>query len=229
MEQILRFLQTYEIWIYVLLGFIAVIYIRKLVGAWHEWRSTVFGMEREATQKRFSSALAITGLLGIMILAQFMLVTFIVPNFPRGGILPTATIDLLATPTTGLPDETIVVTQVGGATAAATVSSVADGCVPGQLEWTGPVAGDEIQGAIELKGTVNVANLGFYKFEFNQMGSDTWVTIAAGNQPKVDEALGGIWNTGQLIPGDYQLRLIVTDNQGQMLPACSIQVRIISP
>jgi hypothetical protein len=227
MEQFLRFLQTYEIWIYILLGFIVVIYIRKLASAWHEWRSTVFGLERETTQRKFSSALTISGLLIIMILAQFMLVTFVVPNYPSGGVLPTATIDLLASPTPALSNETPVLTQVGGAL---TPTSVAvDGCIPGQVEWTDPVAGKEIQGSIELKGTVNIANLGFYKFEFNQMGSDTWVTIAAGNESKVDAPLGGLWNTSQLIPGDYLLRLVVTDSQGQNLPACVIQVRIIAP
>jgi hypothetical protein len=227
MEQFLRFLQTYEVRIYVLLGFIAVIYIRKLVSALHEWRSTVFGLERETTQRKFSSALTISGLLIIMILAQFMLVTFVVPNFPSGGILPTATIDLLASPTPGLSNETPVITQIGGALTPTAVA--AQGCVPGQIEWTDPTAGAEIQGAIELKGTVNLANLGFYKFEFNQMGSDTWVTIAAGNEAKVDAPLGGLWNTSQLIPGDYLLRLVVTDSQGQSLPECVIQVRIISP
>ena len=36
----------------------------------------------------------------------------------------------------------------------------------------------------------------------------------------------GQWDTGTLAPGDYQLRLVVSDNQGQALPACVITVRV---
>jgi hypothetical protein len=37
----------------------------------------------------------------------------------------------------------------------------------------------------------------------------------------------GQWDTTSVPPGDYQLRLVVTDNQGQALPACVISVRVL--
>jgi hypothetical protein len=105
----------------------------------------------------------------------------------------------------------------------------AEGCIPGVVEWTSPKSGGQVSGVVTLKGTVNVANLGFYKYEYSQGSSGNWITIAAGNQKRTDSELGGAWNTGQLIPGDYKLRLVVADNQNQTLPACVIAIRIISP
>jgi hypothetical protein len=91
---------------------------------------------------------------------------------------------------------------------------------------TSPQAGDEIKGTIELIGTVNIPNFGFYKYEVARMGSDTWATISANRDPVIDGLIGR-WNTTALTPGDYQLRLVVTDNQGKMLPACVVPVRVV--
>ncbi|MCJ7624006.1 MAG: hypothetical protein MUO76_10925, partial [Anaerolineaceae bacterium] len=77
MEDLLQFLQTYELWIYGVLGAVALLYIRKLILAWHEWRTAVFGLEREGALRRFSSALTIVGLLGIILLAQFFVISFV--------------------------------------------------------------------------------------------------------------------------------------------------------
>jgi hypothetical protein len=104
-----------------------------------------------------------------------------------------------------------------------------DGCIPGEIEWTDPQPGDEVKGPVELKGTIAVANLGFYKYEYSQAGSDTWTTIAAGDAPVQDGPLGGNWNTEQLLPGDYRLRLVVSDNANNTLPACGIRVRVVGP
>jgi hypothetical protein len=149
-------------------------------------------------------------------------------------MIPTPTLDLLATPTvtleaknssTLMPASALAGTQT---TTTPTPGKVVDGCIKGQLEWTFPKGGDEINGTIELKGIVNVANLGFYKYEYSQPGSSAWITIAAGDKPKNDEPLGGVWNTSQLVPGDYLLRLVVSDNKNQVLPACQISVQIVA-
>jgi hypothetical protein len=106
--------------------------------------------------------------------------------------------------------------------------SGSNGCVAGTLEWTYPKNDGQLKGTETLKGTIQVPNLGFYKYEYSSAGSDNWVTIAAGNQKVTDKELG-TWDTSQLVPGDYRLRLVVADNKNQALPACIISVRIISP
>ncbi len=237
MEAILQFLKQYEIWIYVLLGAVGVIYLRKLLLAWQEWRNSTFGIERDIAQRRFASALTMVVLVSLMGLAELVLVSFITPALPLAA-LATPTVDLLATPTVTLAPQATVdlaatteITPAVGVEVASTqvVEERLDGCIPGVIEWTYPTEGEQISGAVELKGTVVLPNLGFYKYEYSSPGSGVWTTIAAGNEIKVDQPLGGLWNTEQLTPGDYQLRLVVSDNANQALTPCGISVQVILP
>lgn len=228
MDELLHFLEIYEFWIYLLLGAVGGIYLRKLFLAWQEWRTAIFGLERESALRRISRTMTVVILLGLIILAEFALVSFVVPGYPRENLLATPTLDLLATPTFALETAALYSeTQVGVIETLAIGSS--EGCIPGEIEWTHPGPGEELSGLVELKGTVNLLNLGFFKYEYSLSGSDNWVTIAAGSQEKIDELLGGVWNTAQLVPGDYLLRLVVTDNQNKLLTPCVIPVRVISP
>ena len=231
MEVILPYLKNYEVWIYCLLGLIALVYLQKLIVAWKDWQGTVFGLEQEVAQRRFSTALTILLLLVAFVLLEFLIVSFVAPSYPQNLALPTATLDLLATPTI------TIVARVDATTAAVTqevTSSLTvqppqqEGCIPGQIEWLAPKPGQEIRQTIELKGTVNVPNLGFYKYQYSKPEEDVWTDIAAGNQPKLDGQIG-FWNTSQLVPGDYLLRLVVLDNQNQPFPACVIPVRVMQP
>lgn len=226
MIAVLEFLTTYEAVIFVFLGIAGLVAIRRLFMTIKEWRSAIYGLEKEAAQRRFGSALTLIILLMILALAEFSMVTFVAPAFPNATLLLTPTMDLLASPTT-----TLNPLQIASAAPAGIPTSIngGEGCIPGQLDWSYPANGDEISGLVELKGTVNVVNLGFFKYEFSQPGSDAWITIAAGNQAKIDEPLGGVWNTSQLVPGDYLLRLVVSDNQNILMTPCTISVRIIAP
>ncbi|HVP20476.1 MAG TPA: hypothetical protein VMS73_01300 [Anaerolineaceae bacterium] len=227
-EDLLRFLETYEIWIYLLLGIIFLLYLRKVLDSWHEWRASLFGIEREIAQRGFSFNLTILILVLFLGMAQFILISFVAPDMPRVDILPTPTIDLLATPVTTLAVTLAPATTPTSVSLPTLVVTGANGCVAGTLEWTYPKNGGQLKGSEMLKGTIQVPNLGFYKYEYSSAGSDNWVTIAAGNQKVTDHDLG-TWDTSQLVPGDYRLRLVVADNKNQALPACIITVRILSP
>jgi hypothetical protein len=228
MKAALLFLETNEIWIYVLLGIIALVSAGKVIQRWQEWRRAIFGLERENAQRSFSASMTVLVLVGLMFLAEFSLVTFVNPNLPSIHSLATPTLNLLTTPTvTTAPGQPTVTPGVLG-TLAISSSIQADGCVSGQLQWASPTEGQEIQGTIDLTGTINVTNMGFYKYEFNSSGSDQWTTIAAGDKT-VDNAKFGVWNTGQLTPGDYKLRLVAVDNANQELPPCEITVHVIAP
>jgi hypothetical protein len=229
MEAILKFLESYEFVIYILLGAVLLWYFRKLIIDWHEWRSALFGLERESALRRLSTALTFVIILSMMLAAEFLIVSFVVPVYPKTNLLVTPTVNLMITPSATIPaDRTAGVETTKIAVAASPTGVVQPGCTSGQIEWTSPKNGDEVSGSINLKGTINVNNLGFFKYEFSQPNSDSWVTIAAGNTPGIDQLLG-TWNTETLIPGDYLLRLVVNDNQNNPYPICQISIRVIAP
>jgi hypothetical protein len=226
MDELLRFLQKYEVWIYGLIGVGALVYIQRLLHSWSEYRNTYFGLERESAQRKLSAALTILVLMALLVLGEFIIVSFVVPSIPQQTTLATPTLDLLATMTATLPIELIGTPTPSDIQA--TPAPLSEGCMTGVIEWVSPRPGEEINKTIELKGTVNVPNLGFYKYEFTPVGSEDWITIAAGNIPLIN-ALIGTWNISQLVPGDYRLRLVVADNQNKFFPACVVQVRVVSP
>lgn len=234
MEAFILFIQKYEIWIYVLFGAVALIYFRKLFLSMRERRGSLFGLERENAQRKISFALTIVGLLGIMALVLFIVNTFVVPSLPGLKSLQTPTINVLATATITLaaspPTSGTPFTNSTGTPAAhqPTATLTAEGCIPNQLEWVSPQPGEEIYGSVDLKGTVSIADLGFYKYEYAPTGSDKWLTIAAGNTKVVNDLLGQ-WNTSQVVPGDYMLRLVVSDNTNKLMPACIVKVKITQP
>lgn len=226
LDELLSFLQRYEGWIYLLVGTGVLVYIRRSLQAWNEWRNALFGLEREHAQRKLSTSLTMLALLGFLILGEFLMVSFVAPAIPQSSALATPTLDLLATATATLPP--VIASTPTSSSIQATLAPQTEGCTPGVIEWNSPRPGETVSATIELKATINVPNLGFYKYEFAPLGSEEWTTIAADNQPKVN-AMIGAWNTSALVPGDYQLRLVVADNQNNPFPACVVQVRVVSP
>jgi hypothetical protein len=231
MEELLLFLKKYEVWVYVLSALIGLVYLRKVTVAYQDWRASLFGMERESAQRRFSTYLTLFLLIILTAGLEVSLVSFVIPNYPaKQGLLTTPTLDLNITPTLPPPVGTPAAGP-GGANQTqqpTVVVKLTEGCTPGEVEWSSPKVGDEISGKVQLFGTVNIPNLGFYKYEFSQPGTDVWSTIAAGNKNIVNDLLGN-WDTTLLVPGDYLLRLVVADSQNQLLPACVVSVRVVAP
>jgi hypothetical protein len=222
-DALFRFLVQYEVLVYLILATGAVFAARSLWKAWTEWHAAVFGLEKELSFQKVRVSGALFILLLMIGLSQFCLVTFIVPFLPATTFRLTPTANLLQTPAATLSAGDLTAQISTPAPPAGTV-----GCVPGQIIISSPKPGDEITGKITLTGTVDVPSFGFYKYEYSPQGSGTWATIAAGNQIIHDGELG-VWDTSQLISGDYQLQLVVTDNLGKALPACIIPLRVKAP
>lgn len=215
-----RSLATYEPLIYIALAIAGLYAFRGMWRSWRDWRDSVYTLEREFALRRLGQATAF-GLLVLMLLfAEFYIATFIAPSLPAADIPVTPTLDLLATPIETLPtnDGTVpLVTPV--------VQSGMSGCVPDQIMLTSPKSGDEVSGTVDLTGTANVPNFGFYKYEIAPSGTANWTTISAGAQTVVDGDLGK-WDTTALTNGDYFLQLVVIDNVGKTLEPCIISVRV---
>ena len=224
MRAFIEFLETYEIWLYVFIGLVALLYAQKLFTAMDDLRQASFKLERDTARRRFHTALmtmiGLFGLAGIV----FISITFISPIIPWDGNLPTPTVDLMteATPTLEPTEEL----ELFPAEITPTPMADGNGCVEGILEWTYPRDGDEISGVITAQGTVNFPSLGFYKYEYAAWNSEDWITISAGNQIVQEQDLGGAWNTETVPSGDYKLRIVATDNENNYLPGCIINVRI---
>lgn len=223
----LRFLRTYEVFFYLFLGIGGVVFIYRFLLAWQELQGAAFGLERESAQSRLNNAASALVVLLTMAVVVFVLVTFVAPSIPGEGLLPTPTLNPQASPTTTLPAEGVpaVGTPEGAPVANATLAIIDSTCNAGQVEIISPRSGDEVKGRVPVTGSANIPNFGFYKFEIKRPDETVWLTIQAGNTPVTSNLLGE-WDTSRLTPGEYQLGLVVVDNQAQALPACVIQVRV---
>jgi hypothetical protein len=224
MSETLAFLTRNEVWIYVLAAGIGLIYVRKVILAMAERRSAVFGLERENATRQLTSAGSVLGIMILMAVGEFALVTFVAPFVPQTKVLATPTIDLLATPTITL--QAAIGTPAAGKTVTP-VPAKSNGCIKGQLEFTNVEPGQEFSKTITLMGTTNVPGFGFYKYEYGQPGQNNWVTIAAGSDIKVNAEIGQ-WSISSLPQGDYELRLVVVNQQNESMPPCVVPIRIVS-
>ena len=223
MIPIYAFLSTYEGLIYFILILGEIFLGRWLFRTWKAWRGAIFGLERQISQRRFARAFAANVFWLAIFLGEFIFASFIVPSMPPSAFLPTPTVDLLVTPTGTISAEMAATLEARPAPQAEDYS---EGCIPGELIIDSPLPGENLSGIVELVGTVDIPKFGFYKFEISPVGEESWATVYAGREVKHDAVLGRL-DTSELIPGDYHLRLILTDNLGAALPPCVVQIRVI--
>ena len=228
MDSIIRFFYRAEGWIYFFAIIIIGISLINLIKAFKEKKSAVFGLEQEVAKKKTRTALTGIVLAVIFSIAEFVFVIFTNVKYPGLNQIATPTVAILQTPT-------ISFSLIEGAsgTEQAGISNPTGpgvaGCIADQIEWISPRPGEEVRGSVELKGTVNVINLGFYKYEYQLTGTQNWITISGGNTGTIESPLGGNWNTSELTPGNYLLHLLVFDNNNNPFPECTINVIVVAP
>ncbi|MFU8826104.1 MAG: hypothetical protein ACNA70_01285 [Brevefilum sp.] len=230
LQSILRGLVTYRTIIFIVLGLGILLYLRMFTIGLHEWQTSVFGLERRLAQRRLISATTGLVLLVLLFVGEFLLVTLIEPRMPAQPLESTQVMDPLREPGAASPPE-----QADGSdlppeesvNVPVEQSELVFECVEDRVEITYPADGDVVSGSIEIIGSVNVDNFGSYKYEYSPTGNINWVTIAAGNQLKLDENIG-FWYTSALTPGRYLLRLVPLDNAGEALTPCIVTVEVVS-
>jgi hypothetical protein len=224
MPAVYKFLGTHEVLIYFSLAIGALFALRWLWRSWNEWRRAVYTLEREFALRRIGQAIAALLLIVVLLCGEVIAASFIVPSLPAALFVATMTPDLFATPSGTISAE--LATTIALTPRPTIQGASPEGCIPDQVNITSPQGGEEVRGTIEVRGTVHVLQFGFYKYEVAPLGAETWSTISAGRDQVQNGPLGR-WDTTTLSPGDYQLRLVVTDNQGRSLPPCVIRVRVI--
>jgi hypothetical protein len=227
MDALFRYLVRYEVPIYIIFGLGVVFAIHSVWLAWSEWRKAVFGLEKEIAYQRLRTRTAVAILLIILILSQFCMVTFVVPYLPSITFSMTATPNLFGN--NNLTGASATLPETTAPEAASTLPApIENNNCAANATITSLAPRQEISGRISLFGTASAPNFGFYKYEYRQLGDENWMTIAAGREIVTDGELGS-WDTSNLLPGDYEIRLVVTDNENNQLPACVIPVRILEP
>lgn len=225
MGVVFRNLATYEKPIYIVLAIVALYTFRWMWRAWREWQNSVYGLEREFTLQKLRQATAFAFMILSLFFVVFYIATFVAPTLSASDILSTPTLNLLATPAGTLSPD--AATQGALAPITQEVPSGMSGCDPDKLMITSPKSGEVINGTIELTGTANVPNFGFYKYEFAPLGTTNWITISAGDTITKNAKLGE-WDTTPIANGDYFLQLVIIDNVGVTLDPCVIAIRILN-
>ena len=220
MRALLDFLHNYEIFLYILIGLISIVYIRRFLAAWQEARLAIFGLEKEMAGQRMRTNASILVALVILMSFMFLSTTFVRPMLPQ--------VTIVATPTVALPTTQPIALNLGQEAQSTPTVDVtgSQNCVAGQIELSDPQTGRELSGVITLKGVINVQDFGFYKYEYSQPGSSTWMIIAANGTIDPEGTLG-LWDTTLLVPGEYLLRLVVTDNRSNTIGVCVVGVKVI--
>lgn len=221
MGPVYRTLANYEPLIYIALAIGALFAFRRMWRSWHEWRDSVYGLEREFALRRLVQASGISLFILVLLFAEFFIASFIAPSLPASDRMSTPTLDLLVTPAGTLSQDSTVplITQE--------VPTGMSGCIPDQIMITSPEPGDLVSGTVTISGSADVPDFGFYKYEVASMGSQNWATIAANRDPVRNNQLGE-WNTASLANGYYFLRLVITDNVGVALEPCVIAVQVVN-
>ena len=226
MDYVIRFLAEFEVPIYLLLGIVVLVYLRRILIALEERRSAIFGLEREAARRKILAAASVLILIGLLTAGEFVVATFLAGELSREPTFATATIEVLSTPTTTLAgpaptDATPTPTRYPQAE----IEGVESDCINDVLEIDSPSHNEEVIGVVQIVGSVNTKNFGSYRYEYSTVGEPNWQTIAAGSGTRIDENLGN-WYTSDLIPGPYMLRLVALDNEGMEQSACVIIVQV---
>jgi len=223
MNAIYRALASYEPLIYIALAISGLFAFRWMYRSWREWRDAVFGLEREFALRRLGRATALGLFLLALFFIEFYVAIFVAPALPASDILSTPTLNLLPAPVGTLSPD--AATQAALAPITPVVQTGMSGCVADQIMITSPLSGAELSGIVDLIGTANVSNFGFYKYEVAPAGTENWATVSAGDQPVKEDVLGQL-NTTILANGDYFLQLVILDNVGKTLEPCVIAIRV---
>jgi len=225
MAEALLFLEEYQGWIYLVLGLAALVYLRHTWRWYRSRRVTIFSLEREQATERLTRSVILLGLALALMAGTFIATTVLGPSMPASERpTPLPTVSLLATPTF-VPSETDEALVTSTPLPVTEVDSA--GCANPLATILAPASGESLIGAVEITGTADITNFAFYKYEYISLtAGSVWRAIGAGTRPIQGDVLG-TWDTTLVLPGEYALRLVVTDTAGNAPQPCVLQVRVL--
>lgn len=213
---LLLLVARYQTELYYALGAGMVIYVLILLRASQQLEQASFGLERSKNLQRRNTALAMLVMLFALSISIYLVSRAVVPNLILSRPTP-----VLARPTI-VPTPTLIAADVTGP-----LFIDSGGCANPNATLTQPKPNDRLVSSVEVKGSANVENFAFYKFEISGANTNgAWVTLGASDQPVVDGTLGS-FDASVHQAGEYAFRLVVTDNTGAYPYPCTISVTLI--
>ena len=235
MEQMTAFVEGYERWIYLGLGFVGLWYLRGLWRAQHRMHMGAYILERETASRQRTAALSMLVLLVAAAGIVFMTARHIAPNMSLlfsmnveddGSILitalPTDTPEVLIL----LPGQPTL-TPVGTATPLpqnTPVPAAGAGCDNPLAVIVSPLPGAVLSGQVEVQGTADIPDFAFYVLEISTLG-DNWLNLHTQNEPVLSGILGK-WDAARHASGQYAFRIVVYNAAGAFVEPCVIPVSI---
>jgi hypothetical protein len=229
MEEALVLIEEHQIWFYLSLGIIGLLYLRLVIVHLREFRSTFFGLERDRAREKLIRSSVMLSLVAIGLVAIFVAATFGGPAVPvnaRPTVLPT--VSLLSTPEVILSEENV------GATSTPLGEGGFEelGCSNPKATITFPQDGDSINGVVEILGVANIPGFAFYKVEIKVLSPDAlWQAVGANTDPVceicAEQEVLARWDTSLVATGDFVIRLMVMDTAGNAPLPCEVNVRVL--
>ncbi len=239
MTVLVKLVADYAIYLYVIVGLIAVVFLRAYTVARHERENSIFTLERESATGRMVQAIIGFLVMLIIIGSVFYTSQTLVEEIPLPEATPTPTVlvvlppsptppPILPTPTptgTPRPRPTLVVVPTVMTPTVEVPTAVAAHCPNPGVNIAQPGNGSAASGVIQIVGSAVIPDFWYYKFEFRPSGADAWTFIQRFDVP----ISGGIltaWDTRTVASGNYELRLVVVDKTGNYPEPCVLQLAV---
>ena len=237
MTTLVKLVSEYYVWLIgaCILGIL--FYIGRAVMAHREKGRAIFTLEKEAAASTRLRSIGMAFVLLILGAAIYFTAAYLEPNLDlptESEPTPIVLLQPTPTPTAGpptitptpRPTRTPRPTQTPEVTLTPTPKPVVLPNCPNPLaRLTSPTVNAVLKGAVEFRGSANIDNFDYYKFELRAAGATDWSTLEMFKEPVTDGFLG-TWNTSALPAGAYTFRLVVVDKTGNYPEPCEVNVTI---
>jgi len=241
MTTLVRLVSEYYIW---LIGacFLGILfYIARAIMAHREKSRAIFTLEKEAAASTRIRSIGMVFVLLFLAMAFYSTATYLEPNLDyeiENEPTPTVLLQPTPTPTAGAPTITPTPratrtprpTQTPEPEVVVTLTPtpkpvVLPNCPNPQARLTYPTVNAVLKGVVEIRGSANIEDFDYYKFEYKSEGATEWSFIERFEERVADGRLG-VWDTSTLPAGNYRFQLVVVKKDGNYPTPCEVQVTI---